>query len=700
MRWGISAMRRLRLQPRAGVNRRFPRGLLLSAAVGSRLLWMAAVGSGLLWICVLALAAAGVDGVPLLVLGCGGVLGTAAVVPLINHRAEMEGLSRTDPLTGLANHRGFDQALVRQLERARRQDSRLALVILDVGNFKAVNDALGHARGDEVLRSIGKSLRIAVNGTGTAARIGSEEFALIVPDRGANAAYRTAERAREAVSAVSVRDIELCCSAGVAVYPDDAQDALNLRQLAEGALHWAKRCGNDRTRRFDPGHVPLARTRRRAAEVTAVLDSARPITPVFQPVVALASGHLVGYEALARFPSQPKHSPEAWFAQAHDCGFGPDLEAAAIRAALEPVGRPLGAHLALNASPSALTSGPVVRALPRELTGIVIEITEHEFVSDDDHLAEIIAELRERGARIALDDAGAGYAGLTQVMRVRPDIVKLDRNLTKAIHADPARMVLVESFVRFAQRTGAIVCAEGIESLDDLAVLADLDVPWGQGYALARPARPWALVSPVAAEVCRASLAQALRTSPVGSGRIAAGDRRLEQLSARLACARSGKDIEGTLALIGEELQADTICLSRWRSDEQILETVAESSGTREERFSVSEYPLTARVLREQQAAQVLVGDPEADSHEVELLLSLGMRSVLIVPVVGRGETLGIVEAYSELERPWTRAQVNRARIISNQFGSVIQVVFGAERSGQSGPSRASPGTPAGSGRR
>jgi hypothetical protein len=247
-------------------------------------------------------------------------------------------------------------------------------------------------------------------------------------------------------------------------------------------------------------------------------------------------------------------------------------------------------------------------------------------------------------------------------------------------------MVLVESFVRFARRTGAIVCAEGIESLDDLAVLGDLDVQWGQGFALARPAPPWVLVSPVAAEVCRASLAQALRASPVGSGRIAAGDRRLEHLSARLASARSGEDIEGALALIAEELQAETISLSRWRPDEEVIETVAESGGTREERFSVSEYPLTARVLREQGAAQVLVGDPNADPQEVELLLSLGMRSLLIVPVISQGETLGIVEAYSERERPWTRTQINRARIISNQFGSVIQVVFGADR----GPDRAS----------
>jgi predicted signal transduction protein with EAL and GGDEF domain len=119
------------------------------------------------------------------------------------------------------------------------------------------------------------------------------------------------------VSTVPVRGIELSCSAGVATYPDDAEDASNLCQLAEGALHWAKRRGKGRTRRFDPGHVPLGWTRRRAGEVEELLASEQPITPVFQPVVALASGHLVGYEALARFTTSPKRSPEAWFAQAH-----------------------------------------------------------------------------------------------------------------------------------------------------------------------------------------------------------------------------------------------------------------------------------------------------------------------------------------------------------------------------------------------
>ena len=143
-------------------------------------------------------------------------------------------------------------------------------------------------------------------------------------------------------------------------------------------------------------------------------------------------------------------------------------------------------HLALNISPSALTSEPVAEALPADLTGLVIEITEHEFVPDDETLAGAVAELRDRGARIAIDDAGAGYAGLKQMMRVSPDIVKLDGDLIKRIHADPARMALVESFVRFARRIGATVCAEGIESLDDLAVRQRPRRPVGTGLR-ARP---------------------------------------------------------------------------------------------------------------------------------------------------------------------------------------------------------------------
>jgi diguanylate cyclase (GGDEF)-like protein len=634
----------------------------------------------MLWLCVVALAAAGIEGQPVLALSGLGLLGTAALLPLAHQQqvSKLRGLAATDALTDLTNHRGFQEVLAAELERARRADRPLALVMLDLDNFKWVNDTHGHPYGDEVLREVGRKLRDVVRGTDTAARVGGEEFALILPGTGGEVAFQIAERARHAVADVPVRDLALSCSAGIATYPADAEDASSLCKLADGALYWAKRQGKQRTRRFHPEHVASA-TEQQAAEIAAVIAEPEGIKSVFQPVVDLASGHLVGYEALARFASSSGRSPEAWFARAHGCGLGPELDAAAIRAALEPVGRPMDTHLALNISPSALTSEQVTEALPDDLTGLVIEITEHEFVPDDEVLAGGLAALRERGARIAIDDAGAGYAGLKQMMRVSPDIVKLDRDLVKRIHADPARMALVESFVRFARRIGAIVCAEGIESLDDLAVISDLDVQWGQGFALGRPAAPWPLVSPVAAGVCRAALAQALRAGSTGEGRIAAGDRRLEHLSARLAGARSRTDLEGAMAVIAAELNADMVSLSHWHPEDGLIETLAQSSGAGEERFSVDDYPLTARVLNNQEAVQVLVGDPEADRREVELLLTLGHRSLLIVPVVSRGESLGIVEAYSKVERPWTRTEINHARIISNQFGSVILALFGSQ---------------------
>lgn len=235
-------------------------------------------------------------------------------------------------------------------------------------------------------------------------------------------------------------------------------------------------------------------------------------------------------------------------------------------------------------------------------------------------------------------------------------------------------MALVESFVRFSERIGATVCAEGVESLDDLAAVADLDVPWGQGFALARPGPGWPRVAPVAAQVCRTSMEEALHATPdAGRVAISAGDRLLEKLSAQLADARSTQDLEEALALIAAELHADKISLSRWLPEEGLVQTLAENGSVGEESFTLSHYPLTARVLVEREAVQVLVGDPSSNYEEIELMLSLGHRSMLMVPVVHRGESLGLVEAYSNEERAWTRAEINRARIISNQFASTIE---------------------------
>ena len=140
--------------------------------------------------------------------------------------------------------------------------------------------------------------------------------------------------------------------------------------------------------------------------------------------------------------------------------------------------------------------------LPDRLDDLVIEITENELVSGDPAIDDAIADLRARGARLAVDDTGAGYAGLTHVMRLQPDIIKLDRALTTGVDTDPAKAALISSFVRYARDIDATVCAEGVETLHELERLADLDVAYGQGYGIARPAAPWAAVAPEATAAC------------------------------------------------------------------------------------------------------------------------------------------------------------------------------------------------------
>jgi GAF domain-containing protein len=180
-------------------------------------------------------------------------------------------------------------------------------------------------------------------------------------------------------------------------------------------------------------------------------------------------------------------------------------------------------------------------------------------------------------------------------------------------------------------------------------------------------------VSPVAADVCRIALADSFRTLPTEYHPIGSSDRRLVHVSARLAAASSARDLEGALALIAAELGSSRICVSAYHASDGVIETLA-TNGERSDQtiFPIADFPVTAAVLRDQEVVQTLVGDPGSDPKEVELLLELGERSLLIVPVISRGESVGIIEAYRTDERAWSRAEINRARVIANQFAVVI----------------------------
>lgn len=422
-----------------------------------------------------------------------------------------------------------------------------------------------------------------------------------------------------------------------------------------------------------------------AAEIRGLLADPAAVDVVYQPIASLANGNVVAYEALARFPTLPRMPVPAVFAHAGDFGMGGALEAVAIRRALEPLGRPVGTHIAVNVTPSLLASEEIAEALPARLDEVIVEVTEHQLVADDPAITSALRRLRERGARIAIDDTGVGYSGLQQLVAIGPDVVKLDRELISGIHTDDVRIALVEAMVGFAHKIGTQVCAEGIENLEDLAALADLDVDCAQGFALARPTAPWARISPVAADVCRGALERALRSPQGSAGEIVVGprERGLERVSGQLASARSQAELKGALDAIASALGATNVTLSRWLPEERVVETLAESGPNPDGiKFAAADYPLTGRAISSQEAVQVLVGDPTADPAETRLLLELGQRSLLMVPVVARGRTLGLLEAYREEEIPWTRAQINHARIIANQFASAIEAYFSVPRSG------------------
>jgi GAF domain-containing protein len=188
-------------------------------------------------------------------------------------------------------------------------------------------------------------------------------------------------------------------------------------------------------------------------------------------------------------------------------------------------------------------------------------------------------------------------------------------------------------------------------------------------------------VAPVAAEVCRASMAEAFRSPPDIAHPLGSRDRRLVHLSARLAGATTRADLEDALGVMAAELGAAQATVSAWHAERGEIETLAENGEHAAEAvFPVDDYPLTSRVLHEQEAVQVFVGDPDADVKEVELMLRYGQRSLLMVPVVAAGRSLGMLEIYRHAERPWSRAEINRARVIANQFAAVIGTFVDAER--------------------
>ena len=237
----------------------------------------------------------------------------------------------------------------------------------------------------------------------------------------------------------------------------------------------------------------------------------RGLTHAFQPVYDLTSGECLAVEALARFSGQPRRPPDAWFAEAHEMGVGVELELVSVKGALSCLDRlPGSVGLCVNAGPEAILSSELRQRLADSVPHrVIVELTEEARVNDYEELSGLLAGLRLAGVRLAIDDTGAGFASFAHILKLAPNIIKLDRELTSGIDHDPVRSALATALTSFASGLGAEIIAEGIETAAELEVLRGLGIRYGQGYFLCRPTSIDALPLRLSPETLLAGQAQA-----------------------------------------------------------------------------------------------------------------------------------------------------------------------------------------------
>jgi diguanylate cyclase (GGDEF)-like protein len=411
--------------------------------------------------------------------------------------------SLVDGLTGLGNHRAFQDELIRQLDMATRQGTPLSLLLVDVDDLKSVNDTKGHAGGDRLLMAVGRVAETALRRSDRAFRVGGDEFAILLPnsdvDTGLSVARRILASALGGGDPTNQVD-PFSLSIGVSAFPIPTNEASHLYRNADAALYWCKRHGRTAVVAFDPGRHGAASDDRSAAELSAAVGTilaSRALRPVYQPIFSMTTGQPVGYEGLVRpTDDAPFSDASSLFAAAETADRTVELDLVCLEIVAAGVRLPdTDAYISVNLSPRTLESSlfhpselkAIFHRNGISLDRVVLELTEREQVEDIEQLRKNVEACRRAGMRLAADDVGAGNAGLRLLSDIHFDIVKIDLSLVQGgmVH-DPSHGVL-RALQELATRWKASIVAEGVETAAQLAVVRSLGISSGQGYLLGRP---------------------------------------------------------------------------------------------------------------------------------------------------------------------------------------------------------------------
>jgi len=411
---------------------------------------------------------------------------------------DMERLSSMDPLTGVLNRRGFSRCLESEVDRRRRLGGEIQALFLDLDDFKKINDVYGHTVGDEVLIAVARILQSNLRSTDHVARVGGDEFVAILPQTRRREARLVADQIHAHLqrSVVSPRfpQLRINSSIGLAAVGHGEEMVQDLLLRMERALHRAKRLGKGRV--FADSGL-FANEEEHTYSYTELVEELSRLENYFavkQPIVDIQNDRLYGYELLSRSRCPALSNPEDFLNFAMDSGLAREVDTHAFHTcskACEAIDVELSCHL--NVLPSTLLNlelDELIAELPQagDRRRFCIEISEKETIGDANKLLQFIAAIREAGMRVAMDDIGFGQSCLEALIILEPEVVKIDRNMVSDLANDSGRRRMLERLFGIARTWGADVVAEGIEREEDLRVLQDMGVPYGQGFLLGRPA--------------------------------------------------------------------------------------------------------------------------------------------------------------------------------------------------------------------
>jgi diguanylate cyclase (GGDEF)-like protein/PAS domain S-box-containing protein len=420
--------------------------------------------------------------------------------------ARLEHLSRHDPLTGLANRLMLHIRLEHALDRARREGTRLALLMIDLDRFKDVNDSFGHAVGDALLKEVAERLSHKVRGTDTVSRLGGDEFTILIeeldhPEDAARLAQGVINLLSQTVTLPNDSEVNIGASIGIALFPEHGQDEQELLQQADAALYQAKAEGRGHYR-FFTNDLTLAARQRIALEMRlrrAV--SQNELVLHFQPQVDVSSGRIVGAEALVRWrdPVEGLIPPSDFIPMAEQSGLIVAIGDWVLREACRHGKRWADSGLpritlAVNVSSRQFQYGDLAgkvagilaeTGLPAER--LELELTESVLMQHQQQAADILDQLRRLGVRIAIDDFGTGYSSLAYLKGFPIDILKIDKSFVNDIPRHQDDMEIAATIIAMAHTLRLQVLAEGVETQAQLDFLKGKGCDRYQGYLMSQP---------------------------------------------------------------------------------------------------------------------------------------------------------------------------------------------------------------------